>query len=407
MDYPIEGSGLTGRQFIQQVDPTGTAIDHGNLVSENYFRGVGNFNPSVEAATDRSLMNAYHYGQTSAQVAEVGANAVPVVGPAAGRLLAGERAVAGAASGRTPWGESTDAVADRLPGNGTKGDPVETPTRDGANPGAAENRNESQREANTTEAPATDTASTEDAPAAPTESAVAPGAGSGQERATAGCGTCSRSEAKLSPGLRHLLRNFPQLWDDVARAPTLQRQLETFRTQGGMVVASRSGEGAGFRFEDREIHLSPEFVNVNTLAHEVGHSEYQDSFPQVSPEGLTRDQYIDKSLQRASQTEGYAIYNELKAQTEITQNGGADSMQALQDRLTERRRDHYGDGLGPWPKIEGYYRQAQSGEISPHLAIDSIGRTAFQEGQSGTTGLVVGDYYRDMFGRRADEFGSR
>ena len=27
MDSPIEGSGLTGRQFLQQVDPTGTAIE--------------------------------------------------------------------------------------------------------------------------------------------------------------------------------------------------------------------------------------------------------------------------------------------------------------------------------------------------------------------------------------------
>ena len=113
-----------------------------------------------------------------------------------------------------------------------------------------------------------------------------------------------------------------------AKSPTLTNNIDALKKDGWTIEYGPAGKGS---FTDRTAKKividSNEKGDANavaqTLAHESGHARYTPD-PYVPPTGLTRDQYVQRNVDRSLKDEGEATMTNAQVRQEILKNGGPD-----------------------------------------------------------------------------------
>ena len=113
-----------------------------------------------------------------------------------------------------------------------------------------------------------------------------------------------------------------------ARSPTLQTNLTALQADGWKIEYGPAGKGSFTDRNKKQIVIDSDEKGhpnqvVQTLAHESGHARYQPD-PYVPPNGLTRNQYIQRNVDRSLKDEGEATMTNAQVRQEIQQNGGPD-----------------------------------------------------------------------------------
>jgi type VI secretion system secreted protein VgrG len=113
-----------------------------------------------------------------------------------------------------------------------------------------------------------------------------------------------------------------------AKSPTLQENLRKLDDQHWTITYGDAGEGSYTLRDTKTIVIDssqkayPALV-VQTLAHETGHALYGKN-AEISPKGLTRNQYIARNVNVNLKDEGEATLVNAQVRQEILDHGGPD-----------------------------------------------------------------------------------
>jgi uncharacterized Zn-binding protein involved in type VI secretion/8-oxo-dGTP pyrophosphatase MutT (NUDIX family) len=185
-----------------------------------------------------------------------------------------------------------------------------------------------------------------------------------------------RAPGEMSPTVKEAIKDLPpDEQAQIAKSPRLQRQIEALRNDPNKpweIKSDPSKRGAGANRGNKEITLGKGYDNAGTVAHEVGHATFKPGPEPSTDATVTRDQYVEESINRNLQDEGAARLNEFEANDEITGNGGR---KVVDD-----------------PANEETYRKYKAGEISEAEAQRRMGET-FRNRENSLTGETYEDYY--------------
>jgi type VI secretion system secreted protein VgrG len=120
----------------------------------------------------------------------------------------------------------------------------------------------------------------------------------------------------------------PEVDGVAARSPTLEANIAALKADKWTIKYGPAGKGsyadrgAKTIVIDSNQKAHPNQV-VQTLAHESGHARYTPD-PYVPPDGLTRDQYVQRNADRNLKDEGEATMTNAQVRQEILKDGGPD-----------------------------------------------------------------------------------
>ena len=122
--------------------------------------------------------------------------------------------------------------------------------------------------------------------------------------------------------------NITAIREIASKSPTLTSNLSTLRSSGWKITKGTAGGGSYADKQQKTITIDAnEFNNptsyIQTIAHESGHALYQ-SDPYVSPNGLTRQEYIEANASSSLKDEGEATLMNIQIRDEILKNNGPD-----------------------------------------------------------------------------------
>jgi len=114
----------------------------------------------------------------------------------------------------------------------------------------------------------------------------------------------------------------------LGKSPTLTKKLKDLKSAGWKIREGTAGNGTYADRSSKTISIDPNNKATpeqltQTLSHEVGHAAYTLK-PYVPPDGLTKQEYIDKNVKNNLDDEGEATLTNAKVRDEIIQNGGPD-----------------------------------------------------------------------------------
>jgi type VI secretion system secreted protein VgrG len=113
-----------------------------------------------------------------------------------------------------------------------------------------------------------------------------------------------------------------------AKSPTLQNNLEQLSDKKWTMEYGDAGKGSYCDRKAKKIVVdadekgNPDAV-VQTLSHESGHALYTPD-PYVPPDGLGKQDYVSKNVNRSLKDEGEATLTNAQVREEILNNGGSD-----------------------------------------------------------------------------------
>jgi type VI secretion system secreted protein VgrG len=107
----------------------------------------------------------------------------------------------------------------------------------------------------------------------------------------------------------------------------MKSDLEQLQRDGWTVVWGPSGGGYHSDRATKTIYLDPatgtsDQNTITMLSHEMGHAKY--TLPDVSPAGLTRQQYIQAKVQSQLEDEGEATLSQIAYKDCLKKGGGPD-----------------------------------------------------------------------------------
>jgi uncharacterized Zn-binding protein involved in type VI secretion len=114
----------------------------------------------------------------------------------------------------------------------------------------------------------------------------------------------------------------------VDKSDTLKSNLQALLEQGWTISYGTPGGGTFANRNTKSIVVDPNEAGnpaavVQGLAHESGHALYKMD-PYVPPDGLTKDEYVQRNLDRHLKDEGEATLMNAQVRNEINGNGGPD-----------------------------------------------------------------------------------
>lgn len=128
-------------------------------------------------------------------------------------------------------------------------------------------------------------------------------------------------------------------------SPTLQANIAALKADGWTIEYGDAGKGSFTDRPGKRILIdSNEKGNpakaAQTVAHESGHARYTPD-PYVPPDGLTRDQYVQRNVDRSLKDEGEATLTNAQVRREIMQNrrpdiGIAGAQAAKYDQIAQK-----------------------------------------------------------------------
>jgi len=115
--------------------------------------------------------------------------------------------------------------------------------------------------------------------------------------------------------------------ETIAKCPAMKSDLETLQKDGWTVGWGAPGGGTSANRQTKKITVDPNLGAtdadvVSGLTHEMGHAKY--TLPTVSPAGLTREQYINQSVQANLEDEGEATLTQIGYKDCLKKGGGPD-----------------------------------------------------------------------------------
>ncbi len=148
--------------------------------------------------------------------------------------------------------------------------------------------------------------------------AAAPEGGAGAAAAAAAPAAKKGVDSGLGDGVDAL----------VEKSPTLKSNVEQLQKDGWTIEYGEAGKGTYADKTQKKIVVDSNKKGddegvARSLAHESGHAMYQEE-PYVPPAGLTKEQYVEKNVQRHLKDEGEATLTNAQVRNEIKENGGPD-----------------------------------------------------------------------------------
>jgi uncharacterized Zn-binding protein involved in type VI secretion len=179
----------------------------------------------------------------------------------------------------------------------------------------------------------------------------------------------------------------PEMQADIAASPKLRKQLNDLANRGENswdIKLNGTKRGADANREARAITIGSGYEDVNVLAHEVGHAQYDvpDQIP--ADPSMTRDQYVQQNLDQHLIDEGEAQFNEFEIRQDILDNGGRDI-------------GNRGDVAA-----QEIYERFRRGEVSRDDAVRQMGQ-GFRNKPTSTSGENYGDFYSASYKSYWDE----
>src|SRR5262249_32616524 len=143
-----------------------------------------------------------------------------------------------------------------------------------------------------------------------------------------------------------------------------------------------AGKGGFTDQQQKTITIEPlsDAATAAEIAHEVGHAQH----PQPSigdPKSMTRDQYVQRSVQSDMRGEGEAQFNAAMVRSEIKANGGADI--GIPGTQTAKYQQVYDDTV--------------AGKITKAQAVDQMATLMGNEHASIPPYKAYHDYYREAY----------
>jgi hypothetical protein len=172
----------------------------------------------------------------------------------------------------------------------------------------------------------------------------------------------------------------------LSKSPTMARDWKDLQAKGWKIREGEAGKGTYADRDRKTIVVDPsEKGNVNRvsqlIAHEAGHAQHGLA-PKVSDAGLTKEQFVQRNLQRHLDDEGAANFENAKVRDEIKQNGGPD----------------IGIAGTQSARYEAIYEDYKAGRISEAEARTRMGNL-FADGEHPSTdpGKTYREYYSKQY----------
>ncbi len=209
-----------------------------------------------------------------------------------------------------------------------------------------------------------------------------PGGGSGGSGGGSG-GGASGGGASGGTATSRMLSGFDsKVGPLVDKSPTLKAQIEQLEKAGWKIKYDTSATGYSTDHGNKTITIdstaTPE-ETVAKIAHEVGHAKYGDTSVAITP-SMTRDQFVNASVDADMRGEGAAQLNAATVRDEIKTAGGADP-------------GIPGSQTAAYQKV---YDDFKAGKINRAQATDQMGTLMGNEVTS-TTNQKYRDYYADFY----------
>ncbi len=119
----------------------------------------------------------------------------------------------------------------------------------------------------------------------------------------------------------------PEVMALIIQSPTLVANLIALSESGWTFQSGEAGKGSFARRSTKTIVLDPNATDpadiTQTLAHESGHALYEMD-PYVPPDGLSREEFVERNTQRNLKDEGEATLVNAEVRREIQNTSGTD-----------------------------------------------------------------------------------
>lgn len=167
----------------------------------------------------------------------------------------------------------------------------------------------------------------------------------------------------------------------VNKSSTLSKHVRELQKDGWSIKFGTAGGGTFANRNTKEIVIdanqkgSPLTV-TQSLAHEVGHGKHTLA-PYVSPSGLTKEEYIQRNINRHLRDEGAATFENLKARDEVKAKASKD----------------IGVSGTQSAQYIAIYDDFKKGRLTQEEAITKLGALFGTGETTSTTGQTYNDYY--------------